>query len=182
MALTETTVKLGRRTFDLTGHTYEKLYVESFAGYDKHKMPLWNCECACGNSCVVSANTMRQGKTKSCGCHKIAIKKTHGLSGTPEYHAYIGAKGRCTNQNDMRWDYYGGRGIKFLFNSFEELIAEIGMRPTKNHSLDRIDNSGNYESGNVRWATWSEQMENRRQYEKPWLIGNTHASKNQLEN
>src|SRR5207245_5618711 len=71
------------------------------------------------------------------------------------------ARKRCTNTKCIQYPYYGGRGIKFLFDSFEQFYAELGPRP-KGLSLDRINNDGHYESGNVRWATWSEQMKNRR--------------------
>ena len=80
---------------------------------------------------------------------------------TPEYRAYHGAKCRCTNPNEPLWKYYGGRGIKFLFISFEEFFACVGPRPI-GMSLDRINNNGHYEPGNMRWATRSQQRRNRR--------------------
>ena len=80
---------------------------------------------------------------------------------TPERIAYSDAKQRCTNPNHRQWKDYGGRGIKFLFISFEQFIAEIGLRP-KGLTLDRADNNGNYEPGNVRWATRSQQNASRR--------------------
>lgn len=84
----------------------------------------------------------------------------------PEYQVYQTAKDRCTNPHSQRWASHGGRGIKFLFNSFTEFIAELGPRPTSEHSLDREDNDGNYEPGNVRWATRSQQQKNKRAYGK----------------
>jgi len=85
-----------------------------------------------------------------------------GMSHTPEYHAYSDAKRRCTSIQDSDWKDYGGRGITFLFTSFAQFYAELGPRPTPQHSLDRKDNNGNYEPGNVRWATWHEQRLNQR--------------------
>jgi hypothetical protein len=77
------------------------------------------------------------------------------------------AKQRCTNPNSQRWYTHGARGIKFLFNSFEEFIQTIGRRPSPEHSLDRFpDNDGNYEPGNVRWATRSQQQLNKRPFGK----------------
>jgi hypothetical protein len=93
-------------------------------------------------------------------------KPRHGMSYQPEYQIYQTAKDRCTNPKSQRWASHGGRGIKFLFNSFEEFYAEIGPRPSKNHSLDRKNNDGNYEPGNIRWATRSEQQKNKRRYGK----------------
>ena len=79
----------------------------------------------------------------------------------PEYQAYKSAKNRCSNPKSSGWNNYGGRGIRFLFESFEQFYAELGPRPI-GKSLDRKDNDGNYEPGNVRWATPSEQIANTR--------------------
>jgi len=84
-----------------------------------------------------------------------------GQNFTPEYSVYVAAKRRCNNPNCADWPRYGGRGIKFLFASFEQFLAELGPRPA-GLTLDRIDNDGHYASGNVRWATRSEQRSNRR--------------------
>lgn len=81
---------------------------------------------------------------------------------TPEYQAYMHAKHRCTNQHHPRFKYWGGRGILFKFASFAEFYQEIGPRPA-GMRLDRIENDGHYESGNVRWATALESNRNKRQ-------------------
>lgn len=78
----------------------------------------------------------------------------------PEYRAYVGAKARCQNPNNTGWKHYGGRGIEFRFDSFRSFYELLGPRPDK-HSLDRIDNDGHYEAGNVRWATARQQLSNR---------------------
>jgi hypothetical protein len=88
-----------------------------------------------------------------------------GATGTdriPEYAAYHNAKQRCENPNNDRYVDWGGRGIKFLFASFEQFSAELGHKPTPEHQLDRKDNDGNYEPGNVRWATLTVQATNKR--------------------
>lgn len=76
---------------------------------------------------------------------------------------YRRAKARCTNPNIMQWGDYGGRGIEFRFKSFQDFIQEIGPRPL-GYTLDRINNDGHYEVGNVRWATRKEQGQNKRIY------------------
>ena len=85
----------------------------------------------------------------------------HGLSHTPISESYYGAKGRCDNKSNARYKDYGGRGIEFRFNSVMELFDEIGHRP-KGLTLDRIENNGHYEKGNVRWATYYVQAQNQR--------------------
>lgn len=85
----------------------------------------------------------------------------HGMYGTPEYSAYNAARKRCTKPTSDDWHNYGARGIKFLFTGFWDFYLALGARPTPQHSLDRIGNDGNYEHGNVRWATKSEQSQNQ---------------------
>lgn len=79
----------------------------------------------------------------------------------PEYHAYRNAKQRCNNPNNPKWLDYGGRGIQFLFTSYAQFLADIGRRP-KGKVLDRRDNNGNYEQGNIRWVSISTSLKNRR--------------------
>jgi hypothetical protein len=86
---------------------------------------------------------------------------THGLSDGPEYHAWESARQRCTNSRNPAFKNYGGRGIQFLFRSFEEFLEELGLRPV-GMTLDRIDNQGHYEYGNVRWTTRLVQNSNKR--------------------
>lgn len=101
---------------------------------------------------------------------------TKWRSQTPEYRAYQDAKQRCTNQNCARYYTHGGRGIKFLFSSFDEFFAAVGPRPD-GMTLDRIDNDGHYETGNLRWATPSQQMSNRRRYTRQFRVRNEVAKK-----
>lgn len=98
--------------------------------------------------------------------HKIGKGNTkHGLSHLPEYKIWKHMKQRCYNENDPDYKNYGGRGIEIQIewkNSFELFFNFVGKRPTPEHTLDRINNDGNYESGNVKWATRLEQRHNSR--------------------
>lgn len=156
---------------DLTGQRFARLTAVECVS--RGKPTTWKCFCSCGNSTIVEASNLRNGKTKSCGClvhEKCRLmgeaNTVHGLSYTPEYRAYISAKHRCTNPEARVYPAYGGRGIEFRFTSLKEFVKHIGPRPSSRHSLDRIDNDGHYESGNVRWATRTQQQQNRRPFSR----------------
>ena len=112
------------------------------------------------------------------------IKKTHGMTKTPEYKAWSDMMRRCRNPKSDNWKYYGGRGIEIRFASFEEFFAAVGPRPTPKHSIDRWpNNDSHYEAGNVRWATRSQQQRNKRlgseycQRGHKFTAGNTYLRK-----
>jgi hypothetical protein len=87
--------------------------------------------------------------------------KRHGMTGTPEHDCWLQARARCNNPHHASFHDYGGRGIEFRFESFEAFYAHLGPRP-RGYTLERVDNDGHYELGNVRWATREDQQNNRR--------------------
>lgn len=165
---------INRRILNLLGLCVGKLIVLQFVGQDKWRHAQWLCLCSCGNITIVAGGNLSckaKHPTRSCGCVVIdGIRKrsiTHGdrrgRKATPEYTAYAGAKGRCNRPSSPNYHQYGGRGIQFLFHSFDQFLAIVGRKPSPRHSLDRFPNkNGNYEPGNVRWATALEQTRNKR--------------------
>lgn len=158
---------------DFTGQKFSKLQALRQNGRSPHGKVLWECKCDCGRLSTVISDKLKSGHTKSCGCDlkswqaKGQAGRTHGLSKTPEYKALEAAVKRCKPCYHGRI-YYFDRGItvcdkwRHLGDGFLNFLAHIGPRLSPKHSLDRINNDGNYEPGNVRWATWKEQRANQR--------------------
>jgi hypothetical protein len=150
----------------LTGLRYGALVVLRPTRDAKGK-PVWECLCDCGSSHNVSTGDLNARYVVSCGCRKSRLK--HGNSRksgkTAEYTSWISAKKRCFNQAHSHYSNYGGRGITMSLlwaNDYEAFLAYLGPKPTPKHTLDRIENDGHYEPGNVRWATRREQRLNQR--------------------
>jgi len=125
----------------------------------------WVCKCECGKTTCSQKFHLQHGNTKSCGCIRGLHRRTHGLSSSSEHKIWSLAKDRCGNPKNKRFDRYGGRGIKMCdrwLNSFANFFADMGPRPSPQHSIDRYpNNDGNYEPGNCRWATRKEQAHHR---------------------
>ncbi len=134
------------------------------------------CECDFGGGRANHLFRLRSGNTKSCGClaHERRVKwgqkngggnTTHGGTGTPEYSTWSGMRARCLNPKSPSYRNYGGRGITICeqwVESFPTFCKDMGPRPSEDHSIDRINNEGNYEPSNCRWATRQEQGRNTR--------------------
>lgn len=168
-------LKLGNAANDLTGTRYEFLVaLEPLPERAKDGQVVWLCRCDCGNLHKVRAGKLRTREVTSCGCGKAAkcaaANTTHGHSArghmTPEYRAWANMIDRCERHSFKQFHDYGGRGICVApewRHDLKRFLADVGMRPGPEYSLDRYpDRDGNYEPGNVRWATWTEQNNNKR--------------------
>jgi hypothetical protein len=158
---------LPRKYSDISGQRFGKLLALWPVASLGHVM-LWAVQCDCGTVKTARSCNLHSGTATSCGKHNTYIKHGHARAkkSTPEYRAYCSAKCRCENHHDPRYPRYGSRGIKFKFASFQEFFSALGPRPPK-MTLDRIDNDGNYEAGNVRWTTRLENARNKSR--RKWL-------------
>lgn len=157
------------KPLQLNGIRFSNLVAKEFCGKNKHNQTLWKCLCDCGNTVVRSRNSLKKNRLVSCGCFLKTflpnINTKHKMSKSPEYRAYRGMLNRCYRKKERNYESYGGRGIVVCDKwkeSFVEFLKDVGQRPSENHSIDRINNDGNYEPGNVKWSTTLEQSLNRR--------------------
>lgn len=128
------------------------------------------CKCDCGAEKEIAGSSLSSGLTRSCGCLAAEMRGAgsprfvHGKRGTPEYITWGNMIKRCFHPGNKDYHSYGGRGITVCDrwrNSFLDFLVDVGKRP-HGKTLDRINNDGNYEPGNVRWATPKEQVQNQR--------------------
>lgn len=177
---TITPIPPAKRFQDLTGKRFGRLVVLGWAGYSRNHNPVWVCRCECGTEKTNSASNLRSGNILSCGCLNAENRSASGTAefcahGTKEHPAEYGTwrqmLSRCYNPAHEQYVRYGGRGIVVCTrwkdgengeHGFNCFLADMGLRPSSKHSLDRTDNDLGYSPDNCAWRTGSEQARNRR--------------------
>lgn len=174
---------------DLMGQVFERLTVIGTAPNSKNGQARWLCKCICGKEKIAAAAMLKCKNIRSCGCLNLEmisarskiIHRTHGATlghrPTPEWMAWSSMRDRCRSPNNKSYHRYGGRGISVCseWGTYEQFFADMGPRPSPNHSLDRIDNDGNYCKENCRWATPLEQCNNTRKVRRITFGGRTQS-------
>jgi hypothetical protein len=171
-----------RQARDLSGQRFGRWTVierDLSAPYGAGCHPRWWCRCDCGTMRSIDGPSLSRGMTKSCRCIVSEIttarNTTHGGTGTPEYWAWTSMIQRCTNPKIRNYSSYGGRGISVCpeWMDFATFLADMGMRPSPKHSIERRDNSAGYSKANCYWATKDAQNRNTRQNHKLTYNGQT---------
>jgi len=175
-------VKHTSRFVDITGRKFGMLQVIEYAGRRKNQ-GVWFCRCDCGTERFFSGHKLLIGWTKSCGCAKNGFisraNTVHGKNSNKnpsrEYRSWTHLKGRCFCETDHAFNRYGGRGITVCerWLKFENFLADMGPCPP-GLTIERIDNNGNYEPGNCRWASYLEQGANTRRCKFLTFNGETY--------
>ena len=155
---------------DISGKRFGRLTAIRCLYTDSHRKSIWECICLCGNRANVAYGNLVSFTSKSCGCYRnqvrSAVHRKHGMYGTSIYGVWQRMKQRCLNKKTKDYGIYGGRGISIYrpWLNFKNFLMDVGQKPNSKYTLDRINTNGNYEPGNVRWATRKEQCCNRRPF------------------
>lgn len=156
----------------MVGQRFGRFFILSYVNGCGKTPARFFCACDCGNKLFVHAGSVVYGKSKSCGClsREISfsrnIKHGHYINSkqSPEYRSWAGMHTRCGNKKDKSYKNYGGRGIEVCdeWSNFSNFLRDMGLRPFAKHSIERINNDGDYCKLNCKWATSIEQGRNKR--------------------
>ena len=160
---------------ELIGQRFGRLTVTAKTNRRDGRRVVWECRCDCGGVWYGRGDSLQRGATRSCGCLQkenqqawVAARSTHGMSDCRMYRNWRRMRERCFNPKHERFTDYGGRGIQVCtewdenFQAFYDYVSQLPHFGEPGYTLDRIDNDGNYEPGNVRWATALTQAHNKR--------------------
>lgn len=142
---------------DLVGRRFGRLVVIRRVGV-RNSSPLWECLCDCGNTHSVTTQKLKYNKSKSCGCYRIDLSREslteHGFSGTPIWKCWVNMRRRCTDERDVSYPNYGGKGVTYAleWDDFSCFLSDMGSTYFGGASLDRENPKGNYEPSNCRWV------------------------------
>ncbi len=157
------------KLIDHTGKIFHDWKVLSYVGRKNSGRPLWECKCICGIKKEVIADNLVRGLSKGCGCTKSdklrESKITHGMSDTDEYNIWLGIKNRCTLPTCSSYNKYGGAGVTLCnrwLTSFENFYIDMGRRPSKKHTVERIDCYKGYSPDNCVWVHQKLQSRNKK--------------------
>jgi hypothetical protein len=155
------------RLIDISGQKFGRWAVLALHPERRRGQAHWRCRCDCGTERIVRGNNLRFGSSTSCGCIRRERTTKHGLCDTRAYNTWKNMKQRCFNPRHPKYPDYGERGISICQHwcDFQDFYADV-LDPPPGKSIDRIDNDGNYEPGNCRWATPTEQTFNRRPFKR----------------
>lgn len=160
---------MARVKANLVGKEFGRLLVTQSAGQDKNRCAMWKCRCKCGTRVTVYGSDLKKGHTQSCGCLQRErtgdANRKHGMSTSAIYRVWCEMRSRCERTTHSDYANYGAKGVMVCqrWQDFETFLSDVGPRPSSRHSVDRYpDPAGNYEPGNFRWATQTQQMNNLR--------------------
>lgn len=174
------------------GNRYGRLIVIKQDGFKYGRFASWKCKCNCGNIKSIAGQSLRSGKTNSCGCLNREIKRvqaislnfkhgdTSGFIWSKEYIVWHGMLQRCNNPNNKDYKHYGGRGIRVCerwLHSFRNFLNDMGRKPSSEYSIERMNNDFGYGPSNCCWATRKKQGHNRRTCRNITFSGKTQILK-----